>query len=377
MKRFFLQSFTLSALLLATGAAAIAQDDIREENVKTTVNDDRVIVIRPKAGADTKLTVEVKGNTVTVNGKPLSEFKDNDVRVTRENRREVRVFSTDDDARQLRDLAMLEGDLAKQHAELQGQKIMLDNQMVLRDKMLAEKDALRLAGDPRFRTMTITRDFNPNKALLGVSTEKTDEGVRITNVSDESAADKAGLKEGDIITKIDDTKISTPEDLVKAIGQHKPGDKITVTYKRDKKEQKATATLTKRKMPEAMAFSGAPFETMRDFKIMPDAQSWGPGNSFNFSFNGPRLGIKAQETEDGKGVKVLDVDDESAASKAGIKEGDIITSLDGTEVNDIDKLREVSKTAIEKGNFKVKLQRDGKSEELDVKIPKRLKTGNL
>lgn len=375
MKRYFLQSFTLSALLLATGMAAIAQDDNREEKVKTTVSDDNVIIIRPKAGADTKLTVEVKGNAVTVNGKPLAEFKDNDVKVTRENRREVRVFRTEND---MDGLAKLESELAQQNSDLARQKIMLDNQMVLRDKMLAEKDAMRVAGDPRFRTMTITRDFNTNKALLGVSTDKTEEGVRITNVSDESAAEKAGLKEGDIITKIDDTKISTPEDLVKAIGQHKPGDKITVSYKRDKKEQKTTATLTKRKMPEAMAFSTAPFEAMRDLQFtVPDAQSWGRGNNFNFNFNGPRLGIKAQETEEGKGVKVLDVDDESAAAKAGIKEGDVITSLDGTEVNDIDKLREASRTAIEKGNFKVKLLRDGKSEELDVKIPKKLKTGNL
>ncbi len=78
-----------------------------------------------------------------------------------------------------------------------------------------------------------------------------------------------------------------------------------------------------------------------------------------------------------KGLKVLDVDDESAAEKAGIKEGDVITSFDGSEVNNIDKLRELSKAAIDKGNFKVKLTRDGKEQELDVKIPKNLKSTNL
>jgi serine protease Do len=71
------------------------------------------------------------------------------------------------------------------------------------------------------------------------------------------------------------------------------------------------------------------------------------------------------------------VDDESTAEKAGIKEGDIITSFDGTDVNTVEKLGELAKTAIDKGNFKVKITRDGKSQDIDVKIPKKLKTTNL
>ena len=41
---------------------------------------------------------------------------------------------------------------------------------------------------------------------------------------------KAGLKEGDIITKIDDKKIEDPDALAKAVKEHKPGDKVSVTY---------------------------------------------------------------------------------------------------------------------------------------------------
>ena len=53
--------------------------------------------------------------------------------------------------------------------------------------------------------------------MLGVTTEKADKGVEIQDITKESAAAKAGLKEGDIITKIDDKKIEDPDDLSEAI----------------------------------------------------------------------------------------------------------------------------------------------------------------
>jgi serine protease Do len=86
--------------------------------------------------------------------------------------------------------------------------------------------------------------------MLGVTTEKAEQGVTIQDITKESAAEKAGLKENDIITKIDDTKIEDPDGLSAAIKKHKPGEKVTVTYLRDKKEQKVTAELTKWKGDE-------------------------------------------------------------------------------------------------------------------------------
>ena len=91
----------------------------------------------------------------------------------------------------------------------------------------------------------------------------------------------------------------------------------------------------------------------------------------------PKLGIKAQDTEEGKGVKVLDVADESLAEKAGIKEGDIITEFDGKTINSADDLAEAAQDAREKSSMKVQLTRDGKSQTIEIKIPKKLKTANL
>jgi len=55
-------------------------------------------------------------------------------------------------------------------------------------------------------------------------------GVLISEVMEDSPAQQAGLKAGDVITKIHDQKISDPEDLFDALDGYEGGDKITVEY---------------------------------------------------------------------------------------------------------------------------------------------------
>ena len=52
-----------------------------------------------------------------------------------------------------------------------------------------------------------------------------------------SAADQAGLQAGDVITKVDDTAITSPDDLAAAVNGHQPGDKVTVTYHAGRRHQ--------------------------------------------------------------------------------------------------------------------------------------------
>ncbi len=58
-----------------------------------------------------------------------------------------------------------------------------------------------------------------------------------------SPADKAGLKEGDIITKVNDTKITQDDQLSAVLSRYNIGDQLNITYLRDGKEQKTKATL--------------------------------------------------------------------------------------------------------------------------------------
>lgn len=61
------------------------------------------------------------------------------------------------------------------------------------------------------------------------------EGVYVNGLSEKGAAKQAGLKVGDIILKVDETKVSTVPELQEQIGRHKPGDKVTVGVSRNGK----------------------------------------------------------------------------------------------------------------------------------------------
>jgi putative serine protease PepD len=70
-----------------------------------------------------------------------------------------------------------------------------------------------------------------------------EDGARISEVSDGSAAQAAGLADGDVITKIDDTLITDADSLVATIRSYRPGDEVTVTYTRDGDEKTVTLKL--------------------------------------------------------------------------------------------------------------------------------------
>jgi len=211
-----------------------------------------------------------------------------------------------------------------------------------------------------------------------VSSESTDgKGAKITGVTEGSAAEKAALRKGDIITKINDAIITNPEELTAAIHKFKPEEKVTVTYMREGKEQKVTAALGKNKMLDLERTYNFSMPRLEKLKELSDLDGMKGPYTYSWSNDKPRLGIKAQDTEDGKGVKVLDVDDESPADKAGIKEGDIITQFDGKAVNSADTLAKIAREDKDKASYKINLNRDGKSQEVEVKIPKKLKTADL
>ena len=73
-----------------------------------------------------------------------------------------------------------------------------------------------------------------------------DEGVLIVNVIEDSPAEKAGFKSGDIIVKVDKRVIEDSDDLRKAISKHEPDEKVKIEYIRNKKKSSKTVTLGER-----------------------------------------------------------------------------------------------------------------------------------
>ena len=81
-------------------------------------------------------------------------------------------------------------------------------------------------------------------AFLGVATQNGTDGVQVITVGANSPAAKAGLKEGDVITAIDNTSITTTTALRSAIQSHQSGDTVTVHYTRDGQATTVKVTLS-------------------------------------------------------------------------------------------------------------------------------------
>ena len=70
------------------------------------------------------------------------------------------------------------------------------------------------------------------------------EGIYIEGMTENSAAKKAGIKVGDVITSIDGIKVNTTPELQEVIGKHKPGDAVQIKVNRDGSESTIAVTLT-------------------------------------------------------------------------------------------------------------------------------------
>jgi membrane-associated protease RseP (regulator of RpoE activity) len=82
-----------------------------------------------------------------------------------------------------------------------------------------------------------------NKAKLGVYIEDFNGNVKVTKVIENSAAYSVGIFEGDVITEIDDKKITNTEELIREVGSHKPGEMIEIELKRNGKSKEFNVRL--------------------------------------------------------------------------------------------------------------------------------------
>lgn len=153
-------------------------------------------------------------------------------------------------------------------------------------------------------------------------------GAFVNEVLKDSAADKAGIKSGDILTSINGVKISNFGQLRAKIATLGAGAKVKIGIFRDGKEQELDVTLD--------GDSG---------KVMAS-------NSSNPLFEGATL-----SDNDGKGVLVSDVKDNSRAARYGLAKGDIITEANREKVNS---LSDLNKILSKKNKFlAIKLNRKG------------------
>jgi serine protease Do len=293
-----------------------------------------------------KVVLEIKNGEYFINGKPLDKYDDHNIEVEKRN--------ADQDVEIIRSYG---NSPYRSYSYRDDQQDMARGQRDMQKRM---QKSIRI---------------KMNTAFLGVSSKKSEKGgATVLEITQGSPAEKAGLLKGDIITKVNDSSVSSPEDLFEIIHNYKPGDKVKIFYTRDGKPQSTSATLEKsQQMPRDFNYN-------YDFKmppmpmIMPDMDGFRDGM---WGQKQPKIGIKAQDNEDGKGVNIIEVEDSSVAAKSGLKKGDVITQFDGTDVNSTNELVDQMQEARKKSTIKVKILRNGVAQDIDVKIPRKLKTAEL
>lgn len=348
MKRISVYAFAFVAAtqLLTLSASAQEKKEKREKEEKK-----EQIIIRKKGDKTEKTTIVIEGDKVTINGKPV-EKGDKDVIIQRFN----------------------------------------DDEFVFRSpkvRVTAPRGAYRYNYDgnwEKFNSDNFMKEFKMNwnsGAFLGVVTEDHDKGALVEEVQKETPAEKAGLQKGDIITKVGDKKIDSPSDLSEAVHAKKPNDEVDITYLRDGKEKKTKVKLSESKGPHGT----------QNFNFqIPDMPGFGEGQ-FNFEHlqprlhglqnelmyiqNRPKFGATIQDTEEGNGVKVLEVDTDSPSAKSGLQKDDVITEVDGKAVKNVAEARTALRGNNEKNLWTVKVLRAGKPVTVEVKIPKKLNKADL
>jgi len=211
-----------------------------------------------------------------------------------------------------------------------------------------------------------------------------DVGVLIAEVVDGSPAEEAGIEDGDIIVEIDDRKATSVRRVVRAVRRADPGDVIEIELLRDGEKKTIEVKLGEHEGidEEEIIIDIKPHSKMRKFVMPRHGKGLRalrvPGLfELESTLGGPRLGVETRrldedlasyfEVDEGEGVLIMEVLDETPAEEVGLKTGDVILALNDTEVNSPGDLRDLV-IDNEGETVSLKVKRHGKEMKLDVTL---------
>jgi serine protease Do len=241
--------------------------------------------------------------------------------------------------------------------------------------------------EPFAQTVQVFR----NSGRIGVTLrdqEETDTkpasaGVTVDEVTSGSPADKAGIKAGDAIVDFDGERVRSVRQFQRLVSETPTGRKVSMTLLRG--GQRVTVSVA----PERG--SSMHFDLDRPFAVMPPEPPEAPepprppkapslpGFDFLYRSGNGRLGASVEDLSEGlsdyfgvkHGVLVRSVTDGSAAAKAGLKAGDVITAINGSQVEDASDVSRAINRADEEADLTIDVMRDKKPQTLKGKLEKR------
>jgi serine protease Do len=150
------------------------------------------------------------------------------------------------------------------------------------------------------------------------------DGALVSSVEPDSAAAKAGLKAGDVITQVGSTPVKRAGDLSSAIGMSAPGTKVAIKVWRDK---------STRDMEVALGSAQAEKSDMA-------ADSGQENGRLGLALH-PLTRQERAEAEVDHGLIVEDVSESGAAARAGIQPGDVVLGINGQPARSVEQVRSV------------------------------------
>jgi len=206
------------------------------------------------------------------------------------------------------------------------------------------------------------------------------EGAFVTQVEPEGPAAKAGLASGDIIVEFDGERVRSSRQLSRLVRESPEGRSVRSVYVRD--GSRRTVELT----PDP----NRSWVSLPDFSQL-ERQMRDLSQRFEFDYNGPggrgwggwlgggrgRLGVSLSPVSEQlaayfgvqRGVLVSSVDMDSPAARAGLKAGDVITSVNGRSVSDVSDVLEGARRAGSGASIAVTVMRDRKEVKLTAQMP--------
>jgi serine protease Do len=222
-------------------------------------------------------------------------------------------------------------------------------------------------------------------ARLGLPAER---GAVVTDVQEGSAADKAGVKDGDVILRFGGQEVWSAAQLARLVRETPAGRAVDLEVSRGGSVRKLSVALEKPdrdrligagpggfdgdfhfEMPDLPELADLPTPPVPPMPPLPHAFRFGLGQ-------GRKLGLSYQELGDqlaryfkvDGGVLVTEVEDDGPAARAGIKAGDVILRVGGKAVKDGGDLRDALADLDAGSNTTVAVQREGRSIDLSVKL---------
>jgi serine protease Do len=159
-------------------------------------------------------------------------------------------------------------------------------------------------------------------------------GAVVSDLTDNSPAQAAGLRTGDTILRLNGEEVADPRDLARKVARIQPGQNAELLISRNGQTQTLTVKIAKMPADQMAA------------RTNPDDQP-------SSTSAGGELGLRLAPAEDGAGVRVVEVRPNSPAAERGLRTGDVILEVAGQQVNGVDDVRQAVAQARENEQNKV------------------------